>query len=447
MDIERNEKESILDFATRLLSEDNIYDIGLVEIYRLLFDEEVSYDNAQRQLRGLKKFLNLYEIDNDNNLDTGTIDEIINKKIDISINKDGSQTRNALLELSEEQIKTPKLLLKAHGYDVNKFELVNSKNSMWHQRSNERGLSTLYCSKVTVRPKETIGIEDVQRIFDNLDRKFQGAKENKKCNCTCESNKEKAIENKCFILNYFDIHFSKMALLSETDNEYNYKIAKERMLESTKRYIEKNKNNSFEKVIFCIGQDYFNSEPNGCTINNTKQDNDLNYSDMFENGIEVLINIIDMLYEEFKCEIHIPLVQGNHSGYVEFYAAQVLKAWYRRDDSIIIDASPLPRKYIQYGTNLFGFAHNSDEKKRLDGLMQVEVPKLWGETIERTWFTGHLHNEDVKTGQGVFIRQAPTMCGTDSWHKKLGYVGDIRRTQAFIYDKNDGLTDIQYIKV
>lgn len=168
---------------------------------------------------------------------------------------------------------------------------------------------------------------------------------------------------------------------------------------------------------------------------------------MFEKGTETIIEIIDMLFEKFKCPIYIPLVQGNHSGYTEYYMAQYLKAWYRNEDYIIIDATPNPRKYLKFGNNLFGFSHNADEGKRLDGIMQVEVPQLWGETIERTWFTGHLHNENVTTGQGVFIRQAPTLCGTDVWHKKKGYVQNIYRTQSFIYNYNEGLTDIQYVKV
>ena len=104
-------------------------------------------------------------------------------------------------------------------------------------------------------------------------------------------------------------------------------------------------------IIFCVGQDYFNSESTGFTINGTKQDCDLRYSEMFEKGTETIIDIIDMLKDAFKCKIRIPLVQGNHSGFMEFYMAQFLKAWYRNDDMVIIDSDPTPRKYIQFGIN------------------------------------------------------------------------------------------------
>ena len=79
--------------------------------------------------------------------------------------------------------------------------------------------------------------------------------------------------------------------------------------------------------------------------------------------------------------------------------------------------------------------------------MQIEEPQKWADTIERTWFTGHLHCEDVKDKAGVFIRQAPTLCGTDAWHKRMGFVGSIRRTQAFIYNKENGLVETHYVIV
>ena len=427
---DKDKNETVLNYAKRLLNEDNAYDIGLVEQYKLLFGEDISYDNAQRQLKGIKKFLKLIEINK-------TIDEI-DRQIDLQINKDGTQTRNALLELSEEDIKTPILLLKAHGYDPDLFELVKSKNSMWHQKSNEDGLHTLYASNITVKPRTEISIETVKEIFNNMNRTYNRPKINRY---------ETRGKHECLIVNFFDVHFSKLAHISETGENYDYKIAKERISYSIDKYISKYKNRNINQVIFAIGQDYFNSEPTGSTVGNTKQDNDSRYSVMFEKGVESLIECIDKLEEAFKCKVIVPLVQGNHSTYTEYYAAQFLKAWYRNDDNIQVDAEPTPRKYYQYGVNLFGFAHNSDEKKRLYTLMQQEEPHKWADTIERTWFTGHLHSEDVKEQDGVYVRQAPTFCGTDAWHKKMGFVNPIKRTQAFIYDKEEGLQDIGYVMV
>lgn len=429
--------ETFLQFAKRLLTPDNITEYGLVEIYHMLFGEVVSYDNAQRQLRGITRFIKQCNIEDINKAE----EEIQSHQIDISLNKDGSQTRNALLYLSEEQVKTPKLLLEAHGYDSNVFELVNSKNSMWHQNSKTDGLKTLYCSKITVKPRTEISLEQVEEIFKKLDReKTNGYKNN------INSKIKDTTNGECFVLNFFDVHFAKLAHIEETGEAYNYTIAKDRMMSSIMEYKNRLKDRYFKSIYFAIGQDYFNSEPTGNTVGNTRQDNDVRYSLMFEKGIEALIDVIEVL-KTMGQEIYIPLVQGNHSTYTEYYAAQFLKAWYRNDDSIIIDASILPRKYYQFGVNLFGFTHNSEEKNRIYTLMQVEAPHLWAKTVERTWFTGHLHKEDVKEDGGIFIRQSPSMCSTDAWHKQKGYVGTIKRTQGFIYNYERGLTESHYVAV
>lgn len=442
--MQNKKSENFLDYAKRIVTDENISEYGVLKVYQMLFDDEIiSYDNAQRQLRGIRKFLlecerdNLKEINDENS-----------SQIDLIINNDGTQTRNALLKLSEKEIKTPELLLKAHGYDIEEFELVSSKNSMWHQRSNINGLSTLYCSKITVRPRSEISLETAQKVFDKLSRKLSDKDFNVLKTKRNDGNKLITNTNKCFVLNFFDIHFAKLAYISETGDEYNYKIAKKRMIDSVNKYKEyyENFNKFFNEIYFAVGNDFFNSEPTGDTVKGTRQHNDCNYSIMFEEGCHALIEVIDIL-RTMGNRVIIPLVQGNHSTYTEYYAVQFLKAWYRNCDDVIIDVDIIPRKYYKFGINLFGFTHNSEEKKRIYTLMQNEAPKLWADTIERTWFTGHLHNEDVKTVDGIFIRQAPTMCGIDSWHKSKGYVNPIKRTQGFVYDINDGLVDIHYVKV
>lgn len=435
----KQNNESFLEYAIRILDEDNISELGMVDTYKMLFgtDVNISYDNAQRQLRGIKKFIEQIKLNSVDNVDNKQ-----NFNIDISLNKDGTQTRNALLMLSEEEIKTEILLLKAHGYDPDEWEIVNSKNSMWHQNSNKYGLKTLYCSKITVKPRTTVSLDMIEKIFEKMNRE----KDNKIEKPMIYQKRDYYDKHECLIVNFFDVHFAKLAHSSESGENYDYKIARERMLNSILEYKERFTDRIFDMIIFAIGQDYFNSEPTGSTVNNTRQDNDSRYSVMFEKGVEAIIDVINIL-RSMGHKIYVPLVQGNHSSYVEYYAAQYLKAWYRNEDDVEIESTPLPRKYYKYGVNLFGFSHNCYEKNRIYNLMQVEAPQMWANTIERTFFTGHLHCEDVKEQGGIFVRQAPTLCSTDAWHKREGYVGAIKRTQCFIYDEQNGLVETHYVMV
>ena len=98
-----------------------------------------------------------------------------------------------------------------------------------------------------------------------------------------------------------------------------------------------------------------------------------------------------------------------------------------------------PRKYIQFGKCLVGFAHGDKEKKHIEKLMQVEAAEMWGESLYREYHLCHLHSEHVTEDGGVIIRNLSSVTGTDAWHHNLGYVGAIRKCTCFLWDRENGL--------
>src|SRR5690606_24496000 len=48
----------------------------------------------------------------------------------VTINNDGTQTSEVLIEMSKEQAKDEKFLLKAHGYDTEIWEIVSARNNI-----------------------------------------------------------------------------------------------------------------------------------------------------------------------------------------------------------------------------------------------------------------------------------------------------------------------------
>ena len=56
--MQNKQNESFLDYAKRIVTDENISEYGIQRVYQMLFDDDmISYDNAQRQLRGIKRFL------------------------------------------------------------------------------------------------------------------------------------------------------------------------------------------------------------------------------------------------------------------------------------------------------------------------------------------------------------------------------------------------------
>jgi predicted phosphodiesterase len=356
-----------------------------------------------------------------------------NNRQTIEINKDGTQSSDKLLLMSEEQAKDIDYLLKAHGYDLKVWELVSARNNIWNVYSKQDGIQTLYSSKIIVKPrKDTISIEELEEHFKEFSEKYKSP---------INKNYKFISSNKMFEIPVMDLHLGKLGWEKEVGENYDYRIAETRFLKVINDFINRTKHYNFDKIIFPIGNDWFNFDTiEGTTTHGTKQDNDLRWQKLFLKGIELLIKAIDMLSEVAPVEIF--YVSGNHDKTTSYYATNYIYAWYRNSKNITVSIEPQTRKYIEFGNCLIGYAHGDTEKKRIDGIMQVEARESWGRTKFHEWHLGHLHSEQTKEENGIIIRNISSITGSDAWHIESGYVGAIRKAQAFVWDKEIGLTDI-----
>ena len=364
-----------------------------------------------------------------------TLDET-NKPASVEYSsKDNTYTRTKMISIKEGEIITPELIMEKHQIDPELWEVVTYKNNYWNSQKKGGELLTLFQSKLTVRPKkeEEFNLAKIKEQLKNYIPQYA-----EKTTSRNYDNLGDEILVPCF----FDVHFAKLAHASETGEHYDYKIAKYRFIKSAQAYINRLAGRKFEKVLFVIGNDFFNSEANAETSHGTKQDNDSRTNIMFLRGTEALIEVINMFAE--IAPVDVVLISGNHDTMTSFYCSCVLDAYYRNDKNITVDKSPMLRKYYKYGTNLIGLTHGSEEKDRIFGLMQVEAAADWGVTTTHEWLIGHLHNEGVTEKNGVTVRRIPSLCGTDAWHFSQGYTMSKKQSCAFIYNKELGLTDMLY---
>ena len=54
----------------------------------------------------------------------------------------------------------------------------------------------------------------------------------------------------------------------------------------------------------------------------------------------------------------------------------------------------------------------------------------------------HYHSEKVEEKGGVIFRWLPSITGTDTWSNDCGYIGAVKRSYSFVYDKDKGLIQI-----
>ena len=144
--------------------------------------------------------------------------------------------------------------------------------------------------------------------------------------------------------------------------------------------------------------------------------------------------------------VEVPIIGGNHDEERTFYLGELLSGLYSNTDRVNIDNSAKMRKYVVYGKNLIGLTHGYHEKlKELKDIMAYEVPALWAASTYREWHTGDKHHKEdyvhktQENNNGVVIRILRSLTTTDAWHYNKGYIGALRASEAFLWDKEQGL--------
>lgn len=351
-------------------------------------------------------------------------------KSEQSINKDGTFTSNKLIAIKEDELKNPDSLLRAHGFDSKDWELVSARNNIWNVYSKQDGIQELYSSKIVVKPRTDISIEEIREFYKELLD-------------TYSSPTVKKYETKnglMFELPIVDLHLGKLSTSDIVSEEYNTQIARDCFNKVIDTCISRLQGVNIEKIIFPIGNDFFHYDAvASTTTGGTPQDTDVKHQTLFKNGVLLLIDGITKLSKVLNASIEVFCVQGNHDFLSSYHALMSLWCYFHDNENVSVDLGTSPRKYIQFGKCLVGFAHRDKEKKRIEKIMQVEAAEMWGNTFYREFHLGHLHSEQVIEDGGIIIRNLSSVTGTDAWHHNSGYVGAIRKCICFLWDKENGL--------
>lgn len=331
----------------------------------------------------------------------------------VEILADGSHKSDKLLRMSANEAKDVNYLLEAHGFDKEAWELVTAKNNIWNVHDKINGISTLYSSKITVKPK----INGVN--WDKLIEKIE--------NIQPKTIKPKYIEGNDYLnLPLFDMHFGI------SDYDY-YKPTQQRIA----GLLEK----GYKGVLFIIGQDMLHNDNfKGQTANGTPIDK-VDMEKAWDDAWLFYSSLIELALE--KCQhVKVMYSRGNHDESMSWAFVKALKVRYPQAD---IDTKFQERKVHMLGLNFIGINHG--DKKKQDNLTEnfaTEFLHEWAKAKTRTVFTGHLHAERVVDKGGIILRRMPTGNKIDGYHDDHGYTTAHKRFQIHEYSYEEELR-IHYV--
>jgi len=297
----RDPTETTLQHYQRL--KDGIADgeVGLnwSQIYALVFPDAdlVSSDHARKVFRGFDLALAADEgvAASVSNIGTGDAENestpIPRHKNEVEHNRDGTLSSTKLVEMQDSEAKNPAFLLEAHGFDVEDWEIVSAKNSIWQAHCKGGSTKTLYSSKITVKPKKNeVNMEFVRDLLiENClkHKKIEPAKITRKPS-------EQILE-----VNISDLHLGKLCWAGETSENYNHKTASERFKHIIHDILKQTEHLDFERIYLIWSNDFYHYDTvDNKTTAGTSQDTALRWQQLFRIGVELLVWGIDQLSQK-----------------------------------------------------------------------------------------------------------------------------------------------------
>jgi len=353
-------------------------------------------------------------------------------------------------------IKTLEDLLERAEVDLNEWNVERHIVNKWDVTSFKAGYPTTWENfqvKATLsRKKEVVAAQNFAEIFEKLAKNYSPPAINNEILGKNVYGSNKNIENNLLEVSLFDLHIGKLGWAGEVGENYDTKIARARFLDAITTLLKRANGFTFNKIMFPIGNDFFNSDNQfNTTTKGTPQDEDLRWQKTWDVAIELLVDAI-ILLKATGVPIEIPVISGNHDQERMKYMGSVIDAWFRNDPQVHVNNSAKVRKYYEWGQVMLAFTHGNEEKENsLPMLMAVEEKEMWGRTNYHEWHLGHFHkkrnlkftvldkaqllNEEL----GVTVRYLSSLSGTEEWHYKKGYIGSQKAGEAFIWNDKSGM--------
>lgn len=248
-----------------------------------------------------------------------------------------------------------------------------------------------------------------------------------------------------YVLNIQDLHLAKLAWSKETGGaDWDIRISEQIYRTAVDELIARAPVERIEEVLVIIGSDLLQVDTDSSTTTaGTYVDSDSRLAKVFEVAAKLLTDVIEQLASRFK--VMGIVIPGNHDAVSSMYLGHYVGAWFRNHPNVVIDTNPKSRKYYGYGKTLIGFDHGNELKYNDIPLTMMRENQA---TISQYRFSemliGHTHAEASEDIKGIIIRVAPALCPPDAWHAKHGFLGNMRRSQGLLYQRDNGLEAIIY---
>jgi hypothetical protein len=250
----------------------------------------------------------------------------------------------------------------------------------------------------------------------------------------------------------FDLHLGKIGIKGD---EYSLEIAETRLFDAIDHLLYRSQGYNIDKILFIIGNDFLNSDgdwPIPSTTKGTPQFNSNYHIDCYRAGRKMLIKAIEYLTK--TAPVHVMVVPGNHDRESMMHLGDTVQLYFENNQNVYVDNGDCLMKMIVYGKNMVIADHGDGPKiQNLPAIISQRYKNAWSDVDFVEVHRGHLHtNKAAKLAaieelSGITVRNLSSMSATDYWHDSKGFIGNIKKAQAFLYHRFNGLQCIMNYNV
>jgi hypothetical protein len=233
-----------------------------------------------------------------------------------------------------------------------------------------------------------------------------------------------------------DPHFGMHAWWADAGEDFDLKIAETLTCNAVDRLVN-SAPSSHTALLLNLGDMFHADNQKNVTASGHQLDVDGRWTKVQQVGLKAMLHCIKRLLEKHQ-KVIFRINRGNHDGHSSYALALMLSCYFDNEPRVEVDLSPSTTWYYQFGKVLLGSTHG-DTIKGADmmGIMAADKPKMWGETIHRYWYVGHVHHQDLKEYRGGVVEYFRTLAAKDAWHAGQGYRAG-RDMRLIVHHKEHG---------
>jgi len=236
-----------------------------------------------------------------------------------------------------------------------------------------------------------------------------------------------------------DHHLGLLAWAPEAGQNYDLSIGEALLMETMGSLVAQS-NPSETALLLNLG-DFFHADNNKAETerSHNRLDVDGRWAKVLQVGVSLMVRAISLALTKHN-KVIVRCLPGNHDPHSGLFLSVALASFFSREPRVTVDMDPSPFFMMPWGKTMLAATHG-DQVKPLDmpGVMASKWPKVWGETVHRYAYFGHVHHKSIGGGErnGVTWETFRTLAAKDAWHSANGFTSQ-RSMVAIEIDKEYG---------